>query len=194
VTWIDSDPCFVFHPMNAYTEGRRIVADVARYEQLPIPAAGLQMEVGGTWASLWRWQIDLDAKKVIETQADDRACEFPRLDERRAGLPYRIGFAGAEGGLGEGFTSIVRYDVQSGKSAAHDFGSGCAVSEPIFAPRSPDAPEGQGFVLTVVYRASTGRSDLAILDAENLERAPLALAHLPHRVPAGFHGNWRPGA
>jgi carotenoid cleavage dioxygenase len=76
----------------------------------------------------------------------------------------------------------------------HDFGSGSAVSEPIFVPRSPDAPEGRGFVLSVVYRAATGRSDLAILDAENLDRAPLALAHLPHRVPGGFHGNWRSGA
>ena len=193
VVWLQTDPCYVFHPMNAYTEGRRIVADVARYPQLPIPAAGLSMEIGGTDASLWRWELDLDARKVIETQRDDRACEFPRLDERRTGLPYRVGFAGGEGGLGGGFTSILRYDVQSGKRVVHDFGSGSAVSEPIFVPMSADAPEGRGFVLTVVYRAATGRSDLAILDAENLDRAPVALAHLPHRVPAGFHGNWRPG-
>jgi carotenoid cleavage dioxygenase len=194
VVWIESDPCFVFHPFNAYTEGRRIFADVARYKQLPIPAAGLRMEIGGTDATLWRWEIDLDARKVIERQCDDRPCEFPRLDERRAGLSYRYGFAGGVGGLGGGFTSILRYDVRTGKSVAHDFGAGAAVSEPIFVPRSADAPEGQGFVLTVVYRAATGRSDLAILDAESLDAAPLALAHLPHRVPAGFHGNWRPGA
>ncbi|MEX2204952.1 MAG: carotenoid oxygenase family protein [Myxococcota bacterium] len=194
VTWLSAEPSFVFHPMNAYTEGRRIVADVARYKQLPIPAAGLRMEIGGTDASLWRWEIDLDARKLIETQRDDRACEFPRLDERRTGLPYRVGFAGGEGGLGGGFTSILRYDVASGKRVVHDFGAGSAVSEPIFVPLGEDAPEGHGFVLTVVYRAETGRSDLAILDAENLDRAPLALAHLPHRVPGGFHGNWRPGA
>ena len=152
------------------------------------------MDIGGTDATLHRWELDLDARKVIETQRDDRPCEFPRFDERRTGLPYRVGFAGGVGGLQGGFSSIVRYDVQSGKRVAHDFGAGSAVSEPIFVPRSASAPEGQGWLLTVVYRAESGRSDLAILDAENLDRAPVALAHLPHRVPAGFHGNWRSGA
>ena len=33
----------------------------------------------------------------------------------------------------------------------------------------------------------------AVFDALDLPRGPLALAHLSHRVPAGFHGNWRPG-
>lgn len=194
VIWLETDPCFVFHPMNAYTEGRKIVADVARYAQLPIPAAGLEMEIGGTDARLHRWTLDLDARKVTDEPRDDRPCEFPRLDERRTGLPYRFGFAGSVGGLGGGFTSVIRYDVQSGASVLHDFGSTSAVSEPIFVPRSADAPEGQGWVLTVVYRYETGRSDLAILDAENLDRAPVAVAHLPHRVPSGFHGNWRSGA
>jgi carotenoid cleavage dioxygenase-like enzyme len=194
VTWLETDPCFVFHPMNAYTEGRVIVADVARYPRLPIPAAGLKMEIGGTDAVLHRWTLDLDARKITDEPRDDRPCEFPRLDERRAGLPYRYGFVGSVGGLGGGFTSVIRYDVQSGRSVAHDFGATSAVSEPIFVPRSADAPEGQGWVLTVVYRYETGRSDLAILDAENLDRPPVALAHLPHRVPSGFHGNWRSGA
>ena len=193
VTWLRTDPCYVFHPMNAYDHGRTIVADVARYERLPIPAAGLKMEIGGTEALLYRWTLDLDAKTVKEEIRDDRASEFPRLDERRTGLPYKVGFAASVGGLGGGFSSVIRYDVTTGKSVAHDFGTGNAVSEPIFVPMSEDAPEGRGFLLTVVYRAETGRSDLAILDAENLDRAPLALAHLPHRVPAGFHGNWRPG-
>lgn len=194
VVWLSTDPCYVFHPMNAYTEGQRIIADVARYERLPIPAAGLRTDIGGSDALLYRWELDLDARKVVETQRDDRPCEFPRIDERHTGLPYRFGFAGGVGGLGRGFTSLIRYDVTTGKSVTHDFGAGSAVSEPIFVPRSAAAPEGQGYLLSVVYRAETGRSDLAILDSENLDRAPLALAHLPHRVPAGFHGNWRSGA
>ncbi|MCV7107868.1 carotenoid oxygenase family protein [Mycolicibacterium chitae] len=43
-----------------------------------------------------------------------------------------------------------------------------------------------------VYDRATGRSDLAILDAETL--GTVASIHLPHRVPAGFHGNWVPAA
>ncbi len=37
------------------------------------------------------------------------------------------------------------------------------------------------------------RSDLAVFEATDIARGPIALAHLSSRVPAGFHGNWRPG-
>ena len=33
---------------------------------------------------------------------------------------------------------------------------------------------------------------MLILDAENLDRERLAIVKLPHRVPEGFYGNWRP--
>ena len=59
-------------------------------------------------------------------------------------------------------------------------------------PRSAVAPEGQGYLLALAWRGEENRSDLLILDAENLDREPLAIVKLPHRVPAGFHGNWRP--
>jgi len=41
-----------------------------------------------------------------------------------------------------------------------------------------------------VYDRSTDRSELAILDAQTLQ--DIASVKLPHRVPAGFHGNWVP--
>ena len=45
-----------------------------------------------------------------------------------------------------------------------------------------------------VYRGDEMRSDLVVLDAQNVDGDPLATVELPHRVPLGFHGNWRPGA
>ena len=60
-------------------------------------------------------------------------------------------------------------------------------------PRSATAAEGDGWVLSVVYRAAERTSDLAVFEATDLARGPIALAHLSSRVPAGFHGNWRPG-
>jgi len=42
-----------------------------------------------------------------------------------------------------------------------------------------------------VYDHADNRSELLILDAENVESGPLAVVKLPHRVPSGFHGNWR---
>src|SRR5215468_3307567 len=34
VRWFDTDPCYVFHPMNAYEDGDAVVLDVARYRRL----------------------------------------------------------------------------------------------------------------------------------------------------------------
>jgi carotenoid cleavage dioxygenase len=48
--------------------------------------------------------------------------------------------------------------------------------------------------MTFVYDAATDRSDLVILDADQLAQPPVAIIHLPRRVPSGFHGNWLPDA
>ena len=59
--------------------------------------------------------------------------------------------------------------------------------------RSADAAEGDGWLLSVVYRRGTDTSDLAIFEAQDVAKGPIALAHMPRRVPFGFHGNWRQG-
>lgn len=195
VVWLDADPSFVFHPMNAHGRGRRIVAEMAQYERLPIPAEGNDpaLLAGAVPATLVRWHLDLDAGTVKQEPLDDRSIEFPRLDERRAGLPYRWGYAAGQGDVGSGMHAILRYDLETGAVATHRFDPTSSASEPVFVPREPGAPEGAGWLLSVVYSAATGKSDLAILDAEDLEAPPRALVKLPHRVPAGFHGNWRAG-
>ena len=48
-------------------------------------------------------------------------------------------------------------------------------------------------MLTVVYDGRTRRSHLAVLDARAFDKEPLAVAHLEHRVPLGFHGNFAAG-
>ena len=58
-------------------------------------------------------------------------------------------------------------------------------------PRSDGAAEGDGWVISVVYRGNVDRSDFLVFDAQNLPAGPIAVAKLPRRVPFGFHGNWR---
>lgn len=74
---------------------------------------------------------------------------------------------------------------------SHVFGAGRAPGEAAFAP-ADDVPGGPGWLMTFVYDAATDRSDLVILDADHLAAPPVAVVHLPRRVPAGFHGNWLP--
>ncbi|MDG2303306.1 MAG: carotenoid oxygenase family protein [Candidatus Binatia bacterium] len=188
VVWIDADPSFVFHPMNAHTDGRKITAEMSQFVTFPLGEA----PPGGNPSTLTRWHIDLDAKTVRYEQLDDAEVEFPRVDERRTGLRNRFGFCAGSGDAMRGMSDLLRYDLESGRSDVHHLGEHAASSEPVFVPRTDDAPEGDGFLLSVVYRGAERRSDLVVLDAQNLADAPLATVKLPHRVPAGFHGNWRP--
>lgn len=197
--WFVGDPCYVFHPMNAYTEGDRIYADVCQYSQAPLfpKADGSPQNPVAETAYLTRWSFDLsrNSSDFEVAQLDDRSCEFARLDERRAGLTYRYGYyacAGASPAQGVAFSAIGRYDHAAGESCLYDMGPHCFTSEPVFVPSSSEAGEGEGFLLATVYDDRTNASHLTILDAMNLESGPVANAYLDHRVPFGFHGNWRP--
>jgi carotenoid cleavage dioxygenase len=186
VRWFDIEPCYVFHPMNAYEEDGVIVLDLVRYPTMfnadPHGPSGP--------ATLDRWEVDLAAGKVRDSRIDDRAQEFPRVDERLVGRRHRYGYAAAVGGHLESGAVLFKHDMRAGTTATRAFGSGKGLGEFVFEPTSPDAGEDEGVLMGFVYDAPTDRSELAILDAGTLET--VASIALPHRVPAGFHGNWVP--
>lgn len=195
--WFEHDPCYVFHPMNAWTEGHKVFADMMRYAQAPLfpNPDGSPGDPTKTEANLVRWEFDLAANSnsLKETVLDDLSGDFPRLDERRTGLPYRHGWYGcAQPGSGSTtFNAVAHIDHDTGKRKVREFAAGDGVSEPIFVPRSDTAAEGDGFLLTLVYRKAENRSDLMIFDALEIDLDPLARIEIPARVPYGFHGNWR---
>jgi carotenoid cleavage dioxygenase len=197
IRWFRGEPSFVFHPMNAFTEGSRVVCDVCEFEQAPLfPwADGTPGDPAKAVPRLTRWTFDLagNSDSFRSERLNDMACEFPRLDERRTGLSYRYGyFAGDTNPQFKvgGFNTIGRIDHQTGRLDLYDVGAGCATNEPIFVPAAPNAPEGKGFLLANVYDDGRKASHLVILDAEQVAAGPLAKAYLDHRVPFGFHGNW----
>lgn len=194
--WFETDPCFVYHPMNAYSDGDRITAHVMQFEEVPLFPLPDGTPTSDLKGRLCEWTIDLgNGGGVSRRYLDDITGEFPRVDDRHAGGKYRYGYyAGSNGDTkdaGIEFGSIFRHDFESGTHVRYELPDGDVTGEPVFVPRSPDAPEGVGFLLSIVYRGSENRSDLIILDAENVGDGPLACAQLPHRVPYGFHGNWR---
>ncbi len=115
----------------------------------------------------------------------------------RAGLPYRHGYYAGRTVRKTTrqkivFDSIAHIDHKTGKRAVHTFAPGDAPGEPVFVPRSADAPEGDGWLVATVYRAATDTSDFAVFDAQEIAKGPIGVAQRPCRVPFGFHGNWRP--
>ncbi|QNE20247.1 carotenoid oxygenase family protein [Kribbella qitaiheensis] len=191
VRWFGIDPCYVFHTLNAHDrtgpDGHdQLVLHVMRY-----PEFWRKDSTDVNQATLWRWTVDLTAGTVREEQLHDRPAEFPRIDDRLAGLDSRYGHAtitktpagGAAGG------TLIRYDLRDGAVSSYEFGPGRTPGEAAFAA-ADGHPGGDGWLMTYVYDAATDTSDLVILDAADLTAPPVATIHLPTRVPFGFHGNW----
>jgi carotenoid cleavage dioxygenase len=193
--WFRCDPCYVYHAMNAYEDGDRIIAHVMQYQVPPLfPQLGATVvDPAKSQAQLHRWTFNLaDATdRFKREQIDDLSGDFPRLDERFALNPYRYGyFAAREGAGAQGFDMLASYDFKTGKRATYGIPKGDSFSEPVFVPRGAHVNEGNGYLLATIYRATEKRSDLAIFDAMTLADGPIALAELSHRVTLGFHGNW----
>jgi carotenoid cleavage oxygenase len=195
VTWIEVDPCFVYHVLNAYdADDSTVVIDVVRYPDM------LATEVHGPGASsgplLQRWMIDASASAVGIDTVDDTGQEFPRINERYAGRQHRYGYT-SETDVADswiGHRGLRKHDLAAGRIERHDVGPGRAAGEPVFTAADADGGEDHGWVLSVVYDAARDTSDLIIVDATDFQAAPVATVHLPRRVPFGFHGTWIPGA
>ncbi|WP_410671865.1 carotenoid oxygenase family protein [Amycolatopsis sp. cmx-4-68] len=185
VRWFEVEPCYVFHPLNAYDDGDSIVLDVVRHPKMFDRELHGPDEGGPT---LDRWTVDLAAGKVLEERLDDRGQEFPRVDERLVGRPHRYGYAmSTDGGANPG-GSLFKHDLRTGSREERAFGAGRQPGEFVFVPCHEDAAEDDGVLMGFVFDPATQRSDLTLLDAETLET--VAEIHLPDRVPHGFHGNW----
>ena len=194
IRWFTTKPGYVFHPMNAREEGDRIIAEVCLYDAAPLFPLADGRPGSRSGARLTRWEFDLTGTtdQVKETAIDDLDSEFPRLDERFTGLSYRHGYYAADttGAKSVKMNAIAHIDLATGVRKVCNFEPGDQVSEPVFAPRSETAAEGDGWLTTVVWRAADNRSDLVVLDASDIDRGPVAIARVPRRVPFGFHGNW----
>jgi carotenoid cleavage dioxygenase len=191
VRWFEVEPCYVFHPLNAYdTPDAEVVVDLVRWPRM-FGDDVLGPTEGPT--RLERWTIDLAADKVLEETLDGRGQEFPRHDERILGRRHRYGYAAAvEPPFDHG--GGLKHDLVSGTVEVHTFGPGRHTGELVFVPRSPDAAEDDGWLVSFVYDAATDRSELVILHAQDFGGDPVASVQLPQRVPYGFHGNWIPDA
>jgi all-trans-8'-apo-beta-carotenal 15,15'-oxygenase len=194
--WIDAEPFFQFHFANAYDDGRSVVIDFARYDNYNTVGDELRNFWKTNWPShgaarMTRLAIDPTSGKT-ETRllAARVATEFPRIDPRRMGSAHRaIYFAAASQGAVQGMQqSIVRLDTITGNVASHDFAPSGYVGEPVFIPAKTNGTEDDGYVVTLVLDARTKRTDIVILDAQNIVAKPVAVAHLTHHVPFGFHG------
>ena len=197
IRWFEIEPKFFFHSMNAWEDGEKIHCELMEYPNAPVFPNADGSPGQDAEAKLTRWTIDLAGKtnRAKREQIDDLNAEMPRFDERLAGLPYRHGWYMANIGSKNPLVhnAIAHIDLKTGKRAERMLDPGDAAGEPVFVPRSASAPEGDGYIIALVYRAATNTSELLILNAQDIAGEPAAVLKLPRRVPAGFHGNFVAG-
>ena len=193
VRWFDIDPCYVFHPLNSYEEGNKIILHVCRQQEAMV--GGFQDIYGGetTVARLWKWTIDLELGSVKEEQIDDAPCDFPRIDDRRIGFKNDYGYFTTLETDVESLTigrHLLKYDLVNNKRLTHDLGENVTGGEALFVPRTANSSEDDGWVISLAYEAETDRSKLIIINSQEFESAPVAEIYAPQRVPNGAHGSW----
>ncbi|MEY3358449.1 MAG: hypothetical protein RIR87_1508, partial [Actinomycetota bacterium] len=104
---------------------------------------------------------------------------------------YQFGYSS---GIGTGFAqdTLMKTDVDNGFVQSRVDQPRYGYGEPVFVPREGAKSEDDGYVITLRHDTQSDTSDLAIFDAQAITEDPVAVVHLPVRVPNGFHGNWIP--
>jgi len=183
VRWFNIQPCYVFHVVNAFDDGDRIVLDAARYAELWRDSTDDFGE-----ARLHRWTLNLVSGAVREEPLNDVPVEYPRIQESRTGLSYRYGYAVAA--LPDARSGIVKHDFATNESSSFVCDDGQVAGEFVFVAAADVKAEDDGWILGFVYDRMRDASDFVIVNARNLTR--VATVQLPQRVPGGFHGSWLP--
>jgi carotenoid cleavage dioxygenase len=210
VRWVRLDPCLVTHVLHAHDDGDAVVLYVCRYE---VPEEGQPVDldasvvgpegigmslIAGGLPVLERWRIVGD--RLERSQVDDRLVEYPTSDPVCDAGPFRYGYGvevapnwdrSADREIDH--VGLLRVDVARDEVVAWNPGQYRTASEPLFVRAVDGRSDDEGWLLTMVYDAARGASDLYVLDASSFgRRAPQAVIHLPESVALPFrsHGTW----
>ena len=179
----------VFHILGAYDlPDGRVALIGASYSRL---CASDRTGPGEAPGTLNLFLIDPATKKTEVKILDDQPQEMPRLDDRRTGGKFRYGYFSSRDG---GISTLLKQDFDQQAKESYAYGPGRFGMEAVFVPRTDDAAEDDGWLMTYVTDMTTGTSEVVILHAQDLAAGPVVTVHIPHRVPIGFHGNWVPDA
>jgi carotenoid cleavage dioxygenase len=186
--WFEAPRCFAFHFANSYDDGDRTIIDLMKH-----PSMFRSDQNGPNEGApiLVRWTLNRNTGSLTEDVLDDRGNEFPRINGRRGGLPYRYLYTSFWGDK-VAFGPAMKHDLERGTTEVHDYGRGRMTAEPVFVRKPGAGGEDEGWILSYVYDSDRHQSDVIILDAQDFTGNPIATIRLPVRVPFGFHGGWAP--
>ena len=129
VRWLEIEPCYVFHVMNAVEHGSE---NPARRRALRGTVARRQRRLRADDAAPFH------ARPRRRTrERDDARRALGRVSARRR-TPHRqrvsLRLRGGGEGAGDGGKELRKYDLRDGSTADHRFGPGCVPGEMVFVP------------------------------------------------------------
>ena len=208
--WFKGPERCATHVMGAWSDGDTcyVDMDMARKNQFPfIPNRyGEPFDPVGAAGVVTRLSVDLSTKAErydMEVLYPNNGV-LPRQDDRYQTVPYRYGFmptidysrpphpASADRPMRPN-NHYTMFDHATRTTRSFFAGDDVALQEPCFVPRHRDAPEGDGYIVGMAERMLEGnRSDLLILDTDDLAAGPVATVRLPFRIYTQVHGWWVP--
>jgi carotenoid cleavage dioxygenase len=203
VRWIRTDlpPQYIMHTMSANVTDGKLTLDGPIFNRPPFPfeqdfAEGDDIALFFSIAksTLGRWTIHLDSGKTTTEVLSDRPCELPKVDERYWGKGYRWGYqvGGVNKRNGMSMNSLVVTDMHTGSDQEYKIRDKepAAVLEAVFAPRRPDSPEGDGYLIVPVSWWADKRAEYLIFDTDDITEGPVATIEIPFAFGWTPHGHW----
>jgi len=212
IRWFAAPNCFASHVMNAHNEGTIVHFDVPMAEGNMFPFfpdyEGAAFEPQKAAAKMTRWTVDMlgNSDEIKMERLAEFVGEFPRIDDRFAGLKNRYGWQlvqdmtkpvdlpGGRSASGMMMNTLGRIDLETGETDSYWIGPVSSFQEPAFIPRPGSTAEGDGYLVVIENRLAEMASRLLLFDAMKLAQGPIATIGLPFRIRQGLHGNWHPAA
>ncbi|AOG01650.1 retinal pigment epithelial membrane family protein [Blastomonas sp. RAC04] len=212
IRWFSAPTCFASHVMNAHNEGGLVHFDVpmAKGNMFPFfpDTEGRPFEPHEAAAQMTRWTVDMRANsdEITMTPLADFIGEFPRIDDRFAGLKNRYGWQlvqdmtksvdlpGGRSASGMMMNTLGLIDLETGETQSYWVGATSSFQEPAFIPRPGSTAEGDGYLIVIENRLAEMGSRLLLFDALQIASGPIATIALPFRIRQGLHGNWADAA
>jgi carotenoid cleavage dioxygenase len=211
--WIKGPPgVSAFHEVNAYDDGDLVHIDMCLTDTNAFSfmreAGGIQREQQSLQGAVTRWTIDMSkAEPEIEERPLGPPGDLPRLADADQGRPYNRAWyvsMNPQGGppmvggpVGVNFNALVRLEPGNGRVTLMGVPPGAAISEPVHVPA--EDPTHGGWLLSVVDipNGPLGQSaphdyssELWIVEADNVEKGPVAKVRTGLALRSQVHGSW----
>jgi carotenoid cleavage dioxygenase-like enzyme len=198
-----------FHFMNAYSEGNLVHLYFGVSKVPPFPfmqeASGIKLRPDQVRIGFVRWTFDLSKPgDTWEETIIGPSGDMPRTALKDQMSDFEIGYYQTfdprnapqngpppiAGPVGAGFNTIVRMEVKTGKYTTLSLGPTVTVQEHVHIPSKQ--PGHEGYLAFVCDMHDQQLSEVAIVEAQHIEKGPIARIKVPFRLRVQVHGNWVP--